>query len=247
MLGYLFERFTWLSFAVPCFYIALTNPGYYQHLTYWTLMLHTVYFTVDKASPDAKAAIYLLHGFSFCGAIAVFVGYSFISVCGGLHHGSWLLWENAVGARAGTVTTGRTFTTCFIQKAYEHLWPVIAVLMDTRLSKGALKRVYAGAGPWRNLCQSMGSFFVLGSVWEAVAANKDGKNVLIVYQQPPYMSSAHLLGLVGLPADGLAEDFVFVTMQKVLLISCAAITYAKVVWPIMRVDGGKKGVKAKAY
>eukprot|EP00966_Prymnesium_polylepis_P121361 2804822-Prymnesium_polylepis.1 len=55
--------------------------------------------------------------------------------------------------------------------------------MDTRLSKGALKRVYAGAGPWRNLCQSMGSFFVLGSVWEAVAANKDGKNVLIVYQQ----------------------------------------------------------------
>ena len=104
MLGYLWERFVWVSLAVPTFYIALTAPGtlrsqasvsplwahterpvslsvlpgYYQHLTYWTLMLHTVYFTVDKESPDAKYAIYLLHGFSFCGAIAVFVGYALI-------------------------------------------------------------------------------------------------------------------------------------------------------------------------
>lgn len=89
--------------------------GYYQHLTYWTLLLHCVYFTVDKASPDARAAVYLLHGFSFCGAIAVFVGYMFISICGGIHFGSWLIWENAVGAHAGTVTKNRTLTACLIR------------------------------------------------------------------------------------------------------------------------------------
>jgi len=244
MLGYLFERFAWLSFAIPTFYIALTNPGYYQHLTYWTLMLHVIYFTVDKESPDARSAIYLLQGFSFCGAIAVFVGYALISICGGLHHGSWVAWENAVGARAGTVTTGRTFTTCFIQKSYEHIWPVIAVLVDARLSKGALQRAYAGAGRWRNLAQSMCSFFVLGSVWEAVMANKDGKNVLIVYQQPPYLSSANLLGHLGLSADGLAEDFIFVTVQKVTLISCAAILYTVVVWPLMAAKPKGKGKAA---
>ena len=174
--------------------------GYYQHRTYWTLLLHTIYFTVDKESRDATAAIYLLHGFSFVGAMAVFVGYAFISVCGGLHFGSWLAWENAVGAYAGTVTTGRTLTTCTIQKSYEHVWPVLAVLIDTSLSKGALKRVYAGASPMKNLCTSMASFFALGSAWEAVAANKDGKNVLLVYQQVRAVAGEPPLGRANLEA-----------------------------------------------
>ena len=88
------------------------------------------------------------------------------------------------------------------------------------------------------------SCFILGSAWEAIAANSGGKNVLIVYQQPPYMSSANLLDLVGLPAEGLKEDFVFATMQKVLLIGGAMITYMTFVWPLMRANAKKK---AKAY
>ena len=167
----------------PKLFLPVYAAGYYQHLTYWTLLLHTVYFTVDKESPDAKYATYLLHGFSFCGAIAVFVGYALISICGGIHFGSWLVWENAVGAHAGTVTSGRTLTACLIQKSYEHVWPVIAVLVDTVLSKKALQRVYAGVGKWRFLCLAMGSFFALGSAWEAIAANNKGNNVLTVYQQ----------------------------------------------------------------
>lgn len=71
------------------------------------------------------------------------------------------------------------------EKSYEHNWPVIAVLLDARLSKGALQRAYAGASPWWGLCQAMGSFFALGSVWEVLAANKGGNNVLTVYQQAP--------------------------------------------------------------
>jgi hypothetical protein len=212
---------------------AMALAGYYQHLTYWTLLLHCIYFTVDKESPSARPAIYLLHGFAVCGAMAVFVGYAFISICGGIYFGSWLEWENAVGKHAGTVTAGRSLTTCTLQKGYEHVWPVIAVLLDARLSEDVLKRVYMGAGRWRNLCQAMCSFFILGSVWEAVAANKDGNNVLKVYQQPPSLSSASLLGRAGLSAEGLAEDLIFVTIQKVLLIGFAALVYTKTVWPLM--------------
>ena len=63
--------------------------------------------------------------------------------------------------------------------------------------------------------------------------------------QPPSLSSANLLGHLGLSAGGLKEDFVFVTTQKVLLISCAAIMYVKVVWPLMVAAKGKANGKTK--
>ena len=73
----------------------------------------------------------MLHGASFAGAVAVFIGYSFISIGGMYRFGSWLAWENAVGARAGTVMHDRGFAELATQKAYEHLWPLIAALIDT--------------------------------------------------------------------------------------------------------------------
>ena len=110
--GYLFERLCWLSFAVPMFWTAFVKPGYFGHLTYWTLMVHLVYFCVDKSSPHATASIYLLHGMSFCGAMAVFIGYSFISLGGMYRYGTWIAWENAVGAAAGRIQRGAAHIHC---------------------------------------------------------------------------------------------------------------------------------------
>lgn len=44
---------------------------------------------------------------------------------------------------------------------------------------------------------------------------------------------------MGLSAGSLKEDFVFTTVQKVLLISCATVTYTKVVWPLMTAKKAK--------
>ncbi|KAL3922226.1 MAG: hypothetical protein SGPRY_004634 [Prymnesium sp.] len=85
----------------------------------------------------------------------------------------------------------------------------------------------------------MGSYFVYASVWEACAANVGKDNVLTVYQQPPWLKSAALLGRLGMSAEGLADDFVFACIQKALLVSIAVWAYTKVVWPLMRVDKTK--------
>jgi hypothetical protein len=235
--GYTFERLCMVSYIVPCFYMALFNPGYYNHLTYWTLLVHCVYYTVDKSSPKAASVARVLHGMSFCGAWAVMVGYTFISVTGGIHWGGWLQWENAVGRNAGTVTGERGFTECFLQKFYEHYWPIAAAALDVQYSRGELTRIYAGCSPSKMLLLGMGAYFAVGLIWEGTCAANQG-NVLTVYQQGPAMSSTYLMGLLGVKDHGLKEDFVFVTTQKVLLISCAAFVYMRSVAPLMA--GGKQ-------
>ena len=55
--GYVFERLAMVSYIVPCFYMALFNPGYYNHLTYWTLLVHCVYYTVDKVRSAVHACV----------------------------------------------------------------------------------------------------------------------------------------------------------------------------------------------
>ena len=133
--------------------MALFRPGYYHHLTYWTLAVHATYFTVDKSSPNSKYLAWLLHGYSYMGAFCVMLAYTFISVCGGLHWGSWLVWENAVGAYAGTVHAPRGLGITLAQKTYEHYWPPLALAIDAMLSRDDLKRIFSGwcAAPCRPL------------------------------------------------------------------------------------------------
>jgi len=250
--SYMFERFCWITFAVPIWYTAMVKPLYFGHLTYWTLALHTVYFTVDKASPHAKVAIYLLHGASFCGAMAVFIGYSFISLGGMYRFGSWTAWENAVGAAAGTVTHDRQFSECAPNKIYEHLWPLIALILDTRLSRVSLQTAYANAWPKLTMLFGLGLYLGYGLCWEAYSKATKGKDKgssLIVYQQPTEFGSSYIFSRLGMSAEGVPEDFVFVNTQKLLLIGFAAIMYGLVVSPLQakassdKAKGGKKGGK----
>jgi len=243
--AYVWERLCLVSFAAPCAYVAFTAPGYYGHLTYWTLSLHIVYFAVDKASPYAKAAVYLLHGASFCGAMAVAMGYSFISIFGKIHHGSWVGWENAVALTAGTLPVDasgkvtRSFEFCLAQKLYEHAWPVLAVLVDTRLSGSVLRKVYAGAPPRLNMLLSMGLYLGFATVWEQANAAAHG-DTLVVYQQPPWLKTDPLLARLGVGPAGLPDDFVFVITQKVCCISFAGWMYYSVITPLMAPAKPKK-------
>ena len=164
--GYWWERFCFATFAPYLVWIAATNPAYYGHLTYWTLALHAVYFTIDKASPHSATLTYLLHGMSFAGAIAIFIGYALISIGGTYRFGSWLTWENAVGAKAGTVHHDRGLNELAIQKAYEHVWPVFASVLDVYFSKSVLLPRYAGLPKKRTTLLAVGSFLAFGTVWE---------------------------------------------------------------------------------
>ena len=235
--GYLWERICWLSFIVPLFVTALRNPGYYGHLTYWTLALHSVYFTIDKESPQASTAIYLLQGASFVGAMAVFMGYTFISVGGMYRFGTWIEWENAVGKAAGTVTHDRSFAECAFFKSYEHLWPVFALVLDTYFSRDALKKTYAGKPPLRTMLLGLGLYLGYGTAWEQYSKATKGAagTALEVYQQPEEFRSSYVLeklGLSALSAD-VPEEAVFVNAQKVMLISFAAIMYRIYVKPLI--------------
>ena len=235
-MGYLFERFCWLSFTAPLFVTAIKTPGYYGHLTYWTLALHAVYFTVDKSSPDATTAVYLLHGMSFCGAMAVFIGYTLISLGGMYRWGSWIAWENAVGAAAGTVLHDRSFAEAAPNKIYEHLWPVFALVFDIVFSRAKLQQVYAGTKPLRTMLLGLGSYLVYASIWEQYSkATKGAKgSSLVVYQQPDEFGSSYLLGRLGIDSTGVPEDAIFANAQKVILISFAAVMYRMFVTPLFK-------------
>ena len=47
--GYVFERFVMLTYFSYTFWNALENPKNYSFLTFWTLLLHLLYFSIDKA------------------------------------------------------------------------------------------------------------------------------------------------------------------------------------------------------
>ena len=201
---------------------------------YWTLCLHCDYFTVDKSSPNATLATQVLHGASFAGAVAVFIGYSFISIGGMYRFGSWLAWENAVGARAGTVMHDRGFVELATQKAYEHLWPLIAVLIDTKLSEQHLIKAFAGAPSKRTTILAVGSYLVFGTVWEQVSKGVGKGSPLDVYVQPEGLTTTNILKNFGIDNPSLPEDLIFTNAQKVALIGGAFYMYWNYVQPLFK-------------
>ena len=230
--GYWWERFCLLSFAPFLIWTATVNPAYFGHLTYWTLCVHAVYFTVDKASPHASTAVLVLHGLSFAGAMAILAGYTFISLGGLYRFGSWLAWENAVGARAGTVHHNRQFAELAFQKAYEHLWPVIAILVDARLSRDALAATLKGLPKLRTTVISVGSFLLYATIWEQTTKVSGKGTPLDVYVQPTELATSAILGKLGISAPDLPEDLIFTNAQKATLIAVAFAAYWKVIAPL---------------
>jgi len=83
------------------------------------------------------------------------------------------------------------------------------------------------------------------AVDEKAKKGSDSGSSLEVYQQPVEFKSSHILGLLGIPSDGVAEDFVFATTQKVLLLFFAAIMYWLYVVPLM-VAKGAPATRSKA-
>tara|TARA_B100000795_G_scaffold218037_1_gene172076 strand:+ start:140 stop:835 length:696 start_codon:yes stop_codon:yes gene_type:complete len=206
----------------------------YYHLTYWTLMVHVMYFSIDKSSPNSRLAAQVMQGMSFCGAFGVMLAYSFICVFGSQHWGSWLEWENAVGTYMGTIAAPRSLTALGAQKFFEHYWPPMALVLDARLSSVELRRIYAGAG-WsrkRGFAVAMGTYFAYVTLWENVCTGFAKGDAITIYQQPPYLRTAHVLAKLGVPAVKLPEDLFFLTFQKAWCIVVTLLVWLKFVGPL---------------
>jgi hypothetical protein len=213
--GYLLERLLCASLSIPCFGYALFEPAAYNFLTYWTLLLHVVYFSVDKASPHAAAPVRLLHGMSLVGGIAVFLGYAVLSLVGILHWGSWSEWARQItltgeirGAKpvcrmrhslACLVTSRsrdaplalvagnvpRAFHLQAIEKSWEHAWPVIAHVLDCRVNRAELQRCYGRARRLPSTLCAVGSFLAFATCWEQLTVRSSGGDVFAQYAIDP--------------------------------------------------------------
>ena len=64
-------RFNFLTIGAWAFCQAMWATNLYYHLTYWTLMVHVMYFSIDKSSPNSRLAAQVMQGMSFCGAFSV--------------------------------------------------------------------------------------------------------------------------------------------------------------------------------
>ena len=183
----------------------------YYHLTYWTLMVHVMYFSIDKSSVNSRLAAQVMQGMSFCGAFGVMLAYSFICVFGIQHWGSWLEWENAMGTYMGTISAPRSLTALGAQKFFEHYWPPMALVLDAHLSRVELRWIYAGWSRKRGFAVALGTYFAYVTLWENVCTGFAKGDAITIYQQPPYLRTAHVLAKLGVPAVKLPEDLFFLT------------------------------------
>ena len=238
--------FNFLTIGAWAFYQAMWSTNLYYHLTYWTLMVHVMYFSIDKSSTNSRLAAQVMQGMSFCGAFGVMLAYSFICVFGSLHWGSWLEWENALGAYMGTITSPRSLTALGAQKFFEHFWPPMALLLDARLSRKELERIYAGWSKKRGFAVAMGTYFAYVTLWENVCTGFSKGDAITIYQQPPYLRTAHVLAKLGIPATALPEDLFFLTFQKAWVIVVTLAVWRRVVGPLFGATGEPAASTAKA-
>ena len=242
--GYWFERFCFLMYSAHVLYSALTNPNLFGHLTYWSLCLQVVYFSIDKSSPTAATTVYFVQGTAIIGALAVMLGYTTMALGGIYRFGSFVTWENAIGHNAGTIASDRAPYIVYAQKFYEHYWPVAVLLVDKALNHAALVRVYAGAKPGYAAAVGMGGYLLIGSIWEQYAHAK-GTSGIAVYQQPVEFTTAYVFGKLGLDASGLPEDLLYNNALKVVGIGGAALCYYLILPPLFLMADGKKKSTAK--
>jgi hypothetical protein len=231
--GYWWERLCFATYAPFLLYTAAVNPSYFGHLTYWALTLHALYFTVDKASPHSAKLTLFLHGMSFGQTFVVLVGYINILIGGMYRWGSYLEWENQIGKRAGTVHHDRGLQELVIQKSFEHLWPVVATLVDVHLNKDSFARVLNGAPKLRTTVLSIASALAFGTVWEHTSKGTGKGSPLDVYVQPDALRTPALLAQMGI-ADpgGLPDDLIYTAVNKLILILVASFMYWKWVAPL---------------
>mmetsp|Transcript_56631 Transcript_56631/g.93610 ORF Transcript_56631/g.93610 Transcript_56631/m.93610 type:complete len:231 (-) Transcript_56631:281-973(-) len=220
-----FNAFAFVAFAVPCVATALLTPERYNFLTYWTLLLHLASFASRTAAFSATPSR-ILHSASFVGAFAVLAGYALVSVGGVVGFGSWYSWETAVSK------SSNTFFAVLVRSIYEHVWPCVAVVIETWLNADALRRCYVGCRLGSSLAVGLATYFGFGIIWQTTCASSS-ENAMTIYLQPDVFSTSSILGHVGIDAAGLEEDFVFVKVQQILMLSTAACMFVYVIGPFI--------------
>lgn len=242
--GYLYERACFLSFFAPLVLMTHESPNYMGALTSCMLGLHCVYFSVDKASPHAHAAVQLLHCTSFAGAMCILFGYACLSLGGTYRYGNWLAWENAIGEAPHGIST------LVLSKAYMVVWPALAHLFDSCANRVALQRAYAKTTrPFGTMAFGICAYVALAvASWQAyIGENDEAFSILTTYKQPEAFSSKSILGYIfdgveagsGPPATidasalGIADDTIFAVGLGCVTISFAVMMMYAYVRPLM--------------
>lgn len=238
MAGYLCERLLCVMYTSHLAYTALNNPNYFYHLTYWSLGLQAAYFTIDKASPRATTAVYIFHGAALIGALAVVLGYTAMAFGGVYRFGSFVDWENAIGRHSGTITWPRNPANLYMQKFYEHYLPPLALLVDTHLNREHLVRIYENARLIRTAALGIAGYLVVVQIFERFSKSIGKGSGIQVYQQPHEFETAYILGKLGMSADGLDDDLIYIGVLKVIALGGAAIAYMPIISPLAK--GGRK-------
>lgn len=154
----------WLHFyAFVVFLFTLVVSAYLRlpmrYLTIWTLFLHVFYFAhVDLSNSRLDALVGIVHPLSFTAAVAVFVGFCFVSI---LYGGG--MPRDMVPRRISDAEYS-----AFL--AWHHSTPVWIHAVDCRLNAEHFRRIYAGGGLWLvsfGLC----CYFVFGQIYEWAIPN----------------------------------------------------------------------------
>ena len=64
-------------------------------------------------------------------------------------------------------------------KIYEHLWPVFALIIDTKLSRESLKKAYARARPGLTMALGLAIYLGYATCWETYSKAVKGSKVLL--------------------------------------------------------------------
>eukprot|EP00618_Florenciella_parvula_P032603 CAMPEP_0119540066 /NCGR_PEP_ID=MMETSP1344-20130328/52050_1 /TAXON_ID=236787 /ORGANISM="Florenciella parvula, Strain CCMP2471" /LENGTH=345 /DNA_ID=CAMNT_0007583655 /DNA_START=43 /DNA_END=1081 /DNA_ORIENTATION=- len=177
-LAFAWERACMVIYGGWVFGNALNHPKKFLTLTYWTMCLYVMYFTIDKASPHATVLTPLLHGVAFTGSISVMVGYAVMAFFGAAHHGSWYAWEAAMSKLNNL--PHRTFGEKLAANLFVHAWPVVAVAVDLWLSWEPLSNIYAqvahrnAATGWAVSIWFSVGFFCFGQTWQKLTFKARG-------------------------------------------------------------------------
>ena len=209
--------FNLMTFAPPCAYVAIYLPERFGFLTYWTLAVHALYF-LSALLLGSSRSVRILHSVSFVGAWAVLVSYSQMAVAGSLHWGSFYEWERRIGNKFLV-----PYFYLHLEKAWEHLLPVIALELDARAGRDSLRQCYAGTHRAAQCAIGTGLYLALGVTWEQTQQVARGTDFFANYALPPHFKSSALIGAAA--AEGLPDDFVFSQGMKAIMLVGAVAAY----------------------
>ena len=219
-IGWWWERLNYFIMFFIVLETAILRPGNLMHLSAWAIIVHTLYFSLDKSSKRPAVFVRLLHCISLQLSLSTFLDFIYLfTFCSAPYNFSLVKWYHAID---GTSTLRGTVA-CYAEAFGYHVWPPIALFVDLRWNWIQLCHNYEGSGCF------VGIWFVIGmivfaNIWQTIMRDGGGKDIIDLYACPRAELeswSTAFAGLMGITrADlesrrfGIGTEFAFVNICK---------------------------------